>query len=70
MGAIDQLQQTEAECLRRFRKKAAQIQALNPQMTAAVAFAKAVEQLPRTAERYQHTRHRLLMAGIAALPLR
>jgi hypothetical protein len=67
---IDAMQAVERECISRFRKKAAEIRAANPQMTAQIAFAKAVEALPKTADKYQYARQRLQWAGIAALPLR
>ena len=67
---VEQLQQTEAECIRRFRAKASEIRAAHPELTGEVAFAKAVSQLPKTAEKYQFTRHRLLMSGVGPLPLR
>jgi hypothetical protein len=67
---VEQLQQVEAECIAKFRQRAQQIRAQHPELTAQVAFARAVEALPKTAERYQYIRHRLLMSGIAALPLR
>jgi hypothetical protein len=70
MGGIDELQRTEQECLARFRRKAQEIRAQHPELTAQVAFARAVEALPKSAERYQYVRHRLLLMGIAALPLR
>jgi hypothetical protein len=70
MGGIDELQQTEAECVRRFRQKAEAIRAQHPELSSQICFARAVELLPKTAERYQHARHRLLMMGIEALPLR
>jgi hypothetical protein len=70
MESIESLQETEMECLRRFRAKAAEIRAANPMMTAQVAFVKAVESLPRTADRYQSARMMLQWRGIEALPLR
>jgi hypothetical protein len=70
MGGIDELQRTEQECLARFRRKAQEIRSQHPELSGQVAFARAVEALPRTSEKYQYTRHRLLLMGIAALPLR
>ena len=67
---VEQLQQTEAECVRRFNAKASEIRAQHPEWTQEVCFAKAVSQMPKTAERYQFTRHRLLMSGVGPLPLR
>jgi hypothetical protein len=66
----EQLQHTEAECIRRFRVKASEIRAQHPEWTQEICFAKAVSQLPKTAEKYQFTRHRLLMSGVGPLPLR
>jgi hypothetical protein len=70
MGGVEELQQTEAECVRRFRAKADAIRAQHPELSSQICFARAVEALAKTAERYQYVRHRLLMMGIAALPLR
>jgi hypothetical protein len=70
METIEELQATEVECLKRFRAKAAEIKAQHPEMTQQIAFAKAVTSLPRTADRYQHSRMMLQWRGIAALPLR
>jgi hypothetical protein len=70
MGGIDELQQTEAECIRRFRTKAAEIKAQHPELPSSVAFSRAVAMLPRTAEKYLYVRNRLGAAGVAALPLR
>jgi hypothetical protein len=70
MESIDALQAVERECIARFRKRAAKISAANPQMTPQVAYAKAVESLPRTADKYQYARQRLTFCGVAALPLR
>jgi hypothetical protein len=67
---VEQLQQIEAECLRRFRKKASQLKLQHVEWSDSVCFAKAVSLLPRTAEKYQFTRHRLLMSGVGPLPLR
>jgi hypothetical protein len=67
---IAELQQVEAECIRRFRAKAAEIKAQNPELSAQIAYARAVEALPKTADKYQFARSRLQWAGIPALPLR
>jgi hypothetical protein len=70
MESISELQEVEAECLRRFRAKAAEIKAQHPEWNQQIAFAKAVTALPRTADKYQYARQRLMFAGIPALPLR
>ena len=70
MEGIAEFQETEAECIKRFRAKAAEIRAQHPEMSAQIAFAKAVTALPKTADRYQYARMRLQFAGIPALPLR
>lgn len=70
MEGIAEFQETERECLKRFRAKATEIRAANPEMTASIAFAKAVQALPRTADKYQYARQRLQFAGVPALPLR
>jgi hypothetical protein len=70
MESIAELQEIERECIARFRQKAAQIRAQNPELSAQIAYARAVEALPRTADKYQVARQRLQWAGIPALPLR
>ena len=70
METIAELQETEVECLRRFRKRASEIQAAHPEMTPQICFARAVQALPKTADRYQYARQRLMFAGFPALPLR
>lgn len=65
-----ELREVEVECLRRFKNKAAEIKAANPTMKSNIAFAKAVTQLPRTAERYSFATQMLRNRGIASLPLR
>ncbi len=70
MEGIEQFQEDERECIKRFRAKAAEIRSQNPMMTPSIAFAKAVQSLPRTADKYQYARQRLQFAGIPALPLR
>jgi len=68
--SISELQQVEAECIRRFRERAAQIRAEHPELSAQIAFARAVQALPKTADKYQAARQRLQWAGYPALPLR
>jgi hypothetical protein len=70
METIEELQATEAECLKRFRLRASEIRAQHPEMSASICFAKAVTQLVRTADRYQHARMLLQWRGVPALPLR
>ena len=68
--SLEELRQTEIECLKRFRMKASEIKAQHPEMSQQIAFAKAVTALPKTADRYQYARQRLMFAGYPALPLR
>ena len=70
MEGIEELQATEAECIKRFRQKASEIRAQHPELSPQIAFARAVQALPRTADRYQGARQRLQWAGYPALPLR
>jgi hypothetical protein len=70
MESIDELRQVEAECIRRFRAKASEIRAAHPELSAQIAFARAVQALPRTADRYHFARQRLQFCGIPSLPLR
>jgi hypothetical protein len=67
---IGSLQQAEAECVAKFKARAALIRAANPALSREIAFAMAVEQLPRAAVRYQSARARLGLAGVRALPLK
>jgi hypothetical protein len=66
---IEELRQAEAECVRKFKARAQLIRAVDPRLSREIAFARAVEELPKTANRYQHVRARLGLAGVAALPL-
>jgi hypothetical protein len=68
-AGIEELRQAEADCVRKFRLRAELIRAVDPRLSREIAFARAVEELPKTAVRYQHVRARLGMAGVAALPL-
>jgi hypothetical protein len=70
MESIAELQEIERQCIARFRRKAAEIRAANPELSAQIAYARAVESLPRTADKYQVARQRLQWAGYPALPLR
>ena len=70
MEGIEQFQEDERECVKRFRQKAQEIRAANPQLSPQIAFARAVQALPRTAEKYSYARQRLQFCGIPALPLR
>lgn len=70
METIEELQAVEVECLKRFRTKATEIRAAHPELSAQIAFARAVTALPRTADKYQAARQRLMFAGYPALPLR
>ncbi len=67
---VEELQQVEAECLRRFRKRAAELQAANPAMPPSVCFTRAVQMLRETSDRYQFARSVLQGRGYAAQPLR
>ncbi len=68
--SVSELQEIEAECLKRFRAKAAEIRGAHPEMTASIAFARAVQALPKSADRYAYARQLLQMRGVAAMPLR
>ena len=63
-----QLQETEADCLRRFRAKADKLRAADPRLSKEIAFARAVELMPKTANRYQSTRSLLQLRGVPSLP--
>jgi hypothetical protein len=68
-AGIDELREAEAECVRKFRLRAQLIRATNPGLSSEICLAMAVERLVRVANRYQHIRARLGLAGVAALPL-
>jgi hypothetical protein len=70
MESIAELQEVERECIARFRQKAAQIRAEHPELSAQIAYARAVQALPKTAAKYQAARQRLQWAGVPAQPLR
>jgi hypothetical protein len=66
----EELREVERECLARFRVKAAEMKAQNPGLKASYAFAKAVTELPRTADKYAFATQCLRNRGIPSLPLR
>jgi hypothetical protein len=68
--SIDELRRVEAECVRRFRAKSAEIKAQHPELNGQICYARAVAALPRTADKYSYVRNRLLWMGVPALPLR
>lgn len=70
MESIAELQQTEQQCIQRFRARAAEIKAQHPELSNQVCYARAVSSLPRSAEKYLWARQRLAFAGIEAQPLR
>lgn len=70
MESIDELQTVERECIARFRAKAAQIKEAHPELTSQICTARAIQALPRTADRYMGVRQRLMFAGYPAMPLR
>jgi hypothetical protein len=59
------LRAIEAECLKRFTEKARLLRAENPGMSAAIARAKAAQQLHRTLEKYLMVCSRLTFMGCA-----
>jgi hypothetical protein len=66
---LEQLRAVEREAIARFKARQAEIQRANPELSAEVAFSRAVQSLPKTADKYEYARMRLTMAGIMALPL-
>jgi hypothetical protein len=68
--SIAELQEVERRCLKKFRAKAAALRSADPTLSVQIAFARAVEALPKTADAYQHARQRLQWMGVVALPLR
>ena len=67
-ASTEELIAIEKSCLLKFRQKAECIRARNPQMSRQIAFAKAVEALPRCANNYQLARNLLSARGIAGQP--
>jgi hypothetical protein len=70
MSEIEEWQRVEGEALRRFRAKATEIRSAHPDWSQQFCFSKAVESLPRSAEKYLYVTQRLRMAGITLQPLR
>lgn len=69
-SSIEELVETERECIARFRQKAQELRKADPKLTQEYAMAKAAELMPRTANRYLYARQRLQFMGVPALPLR
>lgn len=70
MESLEELQEIERQCVSKFRQKAGEIRAAHPELTAQVAYARAIQALPKTCDKYQAARQRLMFAGYPALPLR
>jgi hypothetical protein len=68
-NSIEELQETERECLNKFRSRATKLAASYPGASRETLFARAVEEMPKTANRYQAARSLLQLSGIRALPL-
>jgi hypothetical protein len=68
-NSIESLQNEERDCLSKFRSRANKLGAAHPGMSRDILFAMAVEEMPRTANRYQAARSLLQLSGIRALPL-
>jgi hypothetical protein len=69
MNDIETLRETERACIAKFRTKAQQLRAANPQLSMSAAMSQAYESLPRTTNQYLYTRSLLAQMGVAALPL-
>jgi hypothetical protein len=65
-----ELREIEGECLKRFRLKSRELQSAHPEWNAQICFARAVEQLPKTTDKYAFATQMLRSRGHAALPLR
>jgi hypothetical protein len=63
MNEIQQAQETEQRCLAKFENKARDLQAQNSRLTWAHAYGLAVEQLPKTYQRYCDARDTLRLRG-------
>jgi hypothetical protein len=62
-------QETEAECVHKFKTRADKLMAADPSLSRKIAIAKAAEQMPNTMNKYLHARSLLTMGGVAAIPL-
>jgi hypothetical protein len=69
-STVEELQAQELECIRRFRSRAQELRNADPTLSPQLAFVKAVESMPKVADRYQWLRSRLGLMGVPALKLR
>jgi hypothetical protein len=69
-SSVAGLQGEELRCLQKFRARATRLAADYPDVSRQILFARAVEQMPKTLEKYLWIRQRLQFMGVAALPLR
>jgi hypothetical protein len=67
---LEELRETERQCIAKFRQRASEIKAQHPEWSRETCFAKAIESLPKTSNKYLHIRDRLLWMGAPSLPLR
>ena len=65
----EQLVEIEKECLGKFRSRAQKLRDADPKLSREISFAKAVQAMPKTANRYQFARSLLASRGIAGQPL-
>jgi hypothetical protein len=68
-SSTEELVAIEKVCLDKFQEKARAIRAANPVLSREIAYAKAVQLLPKTANRYQLTRELLAERRVRCLPL-
>jgi hypothetical protein len=70
MESLSELREVERLCIAKFRQRAGEIKAQHPEWSQQTCFAKAIESLPKTSNKYLQTRDRLLWMGAPSLPLR
>jgi hypothetical protein len=70
VDSVEELQSVERQCVAKFRAKASEIRAQHPELSVQIAYARAIQALPKTADRYSEVRQLLQWRGVAALPLR
>jgi hypothetical protein len=63
MEDLNELRAVEKECLKKFVARARKIHAANPALSMAICRGRAIQEMPRTAEKFLQARATLTMAG-------
>jgi hypothetical protein len=66
---IGELREIEADCVQKLKKKAAELRASNPRLTASTAMGQAAAEMPEISNRYNRVRLILASMGVVSLPL-